>query len=91
MSRPKSVTVPPSGRSSPVTRLKSVVLPAPFGPIIHRRSPSATVRSTEAVTSRPPKDFVRLCTASAVDDAVTGRAPGPTRPPPPRPGPPAAP
>ncbi len=47
-SRPKSSTVPDDGGMSPEMTLKSVVLPAPFGPRIARRSPSAT----SSVTSR---------------------------------------
>ena len=35
-----------SGRNSPVIRLNSVVLPAPFGPMISRRSPGSTARFT---------------------------------------------
>src|SRR5882672_11567562 len=66
MSRSKRVTEPPSGRSSPVIRLKSVVLPAPLGPMMRRRSPGSTVRSTPDVTRSPPNDFVRLRTASAL-------------------------
>src|SRR5436190_16197588 len=58
--------VPRSGRSSPVIRLKSVVLPAPFGPMTSRRSPGSTTRSTVAVTRSPPNDFSSPRTASAV-------------------------
>src|SRR5438034_4866890 len=65
MSRPKSVMEPASGESSPVMRLKSVVLPSPFGPMIRRRSPGSTVRSTASVTRRPPNDFWSFCTESA--------------------------
>ena len=39
MSRPNSLIEPLSGASSPVIRLNSVVLPAPLGPMISRRSP----------------------------------------------------
>ena len=51
---------PRSGASSPVIRLNSVVLPAPFGPMISRRSPGSTARLTLAVTRRPPNDLHRL-------------------------------
>ena len=58
-------------------RLKSVVLPAPFGPMMRRRSPGSTARSTEAVTSSPPKDLSRPRTASAVEAAHrAGPSPG---------------
>src|SRR5258707_6175136 len=66
MSRSNKLTEPPSGRSSPVIRLKRVVLPAPLGPMIRRRSPASTARSTPDVTRSPPNDFVRLRTASAL-------------------------
>src|SRR6266508_3863617 len=39
----------------PVIRLKSVVLPAPFGPITLTISPSFTWRSSSDTTFRPPK------------------------------------
>src|SRR5262245_44138073 len=42
-----------AGKSPQIT-LKSVVLPAPFGPRIARRSPSATSRSTSRTAWRPP-------------------------------------
>src|SRR5262245_52891932 len=66
MSRSKRVTEPPSGDSSPVMRLKSVVLPAPLGPMIRRRSPGSTARLTRAVTRRPPNAFSSSDTASAL-------------------------
>src|SRR5438876_531573 len=47
---------PASGDSSPVMRLKSVVLPAPFWPMMRRRSPASTVRLTASVTRSPPTD-----------------------------------
>ena len=46
------------GRQSPVIRLNKVVLPAPLGPMIRRRSPGAT-SSRPRVTRSPPKDFSR--------------------------------
>ena len=66
MSRPNSAIDPLSGTSSPVIRLKSVVLPAPLGPMISRRSPGSTTRSTLAVTRRPPNDLLSALTVSAV-------------------------
>src|SRR5258705_335723 len=76
MSRSKRLTEPPSGRSSPVIRLKSVVLPAPLGPMMRRRSPGSTVRSTPDVTRSPPNDFVRLRTASALSVPPPQATPG---------------
>src|SRR5262249_50369869 len=46
MSRPSSSTVPPVGRSNPVTTFTSVDLPAPFGPI----SPTTSRRRTSSET-----------------------------------------
>jgi hypothetical protein len=53
------VTEPVSGAISPVIWLKSVVLPAPFGPIMRRRSPGSMTRSTPSVTRRPPNEAYR--------------------------------
>ena len=39
-SRPSSSTLPAVGRTSPESRLKSVVFPAPFGPMMPTNSPS---------------------------------------------------
>ena len=78
MSRPNSATEPLSGASSPVMRLNRVVLPAPFGPMISRRSPGATLRLTLVVTRKPPNDLHRLPTASA--GAVMASAPWRTPP-----------
>src|SRR3990167_6104974 len=55
MSRPSRSTAPASGRRWPVTRLKSVVLPAPFGPMIAAISPRATARLTPATAWKPAK------------------------------------
>ena len=41
-------------------RLNSVVLPAPFGPMMRRRSPGITVSDTSRVAGRPPKRFCRF-------------------------------
>src|SRR5581483_7398658 len=54
-SRPNSSTVPDETGKSPQMTLKSVVLPAPFGPRIARRSPGAISRSTSRTACRPPK------------------------------------
>src|SRR5712692_6164803 len=52
---PSSSTVPDVARKSPAMTLNSVVLPAPFGPRIARRSACATSRSTSRTACRPPK------------------------------------
>src|SRR5215468_6988551 len=82
MSRPNSAIDPPSGASSPVIRLNSVVLPAPLGPMMRRRSPGSTARSTPLVTRRPPNDFVNPVMASAVMAALRLQACASLSPPP---------
>ncbi len=59
MSRSNSRIEPLSGESSPVIRLNSVVLPAPLGPMISRRSPGSMARLTLVVTCKPPNDLHR--------------------------------
>src|SRR5262245_2875438 len=53
-SRPRSSIRPDVAGKSPQITLNRVVLPAPFGPRIARRSPSATSRSTSRTAWRPP-------------------------------------
>src|SRR4030095_1419993 len=77
MSRSKSVTQPASGASSPVIRLKSVVFPAPLGPMMSRRSPGSTARLTPELTRSPPNDLLRPRTASALSDRPSDHLPGP--------------
>src|SRR3954452_3546368 len=47
--------LPDVGGMSPLMRLNSVVLPAPFGPRIARRSPGRISRSTSRTAWTPPK------------------------------------
>src|SRR5215467_14007782 len=46
-------------------RLKTVVLPDPFGPSRPRISPSCTVNETSSTARRPPKVLVRFRTSSS--------------------------
>ena len=58
-SLPKSSTLPEVAGKSPQMTLKRVVLPAPFGPRIARRSPGAISRSTSqngVKAAEPPAD-----------------------------------
>src|SRR5262245_37758670 len=82
MSRPNSEIDPASGASSPVIRLNSVVLPAPLGPMMRRRSPGSTARSMPLVTRRPPNAFVNPVTASAVMAVLQERVYASLSPPP---------
>src|SRR5258707_1332353 len=54
ISSPWNSIVRELGGKSPEMTLKSVVLPAPFGPRIARLSPCATSRSTSRTAWRPP-------------------------------------
>src|SRR3954452_17057230 len=63
MSAPSSSTRPDVGRSRPDTRLNSVVLPAPFGPITASSSPSRTSSPTSATIVAPPMTSPRSLVA----------------------------
>src|SRR3954462_40048 len=54
-SLPHSPTLPAVGGNSPEIRLNSVVLPAPLGPRMARRSPGRTARATSLTATTPPK------------------------------------
>src|SRR4051794_27784671 len=75
MSRPNKRTRPASGGISPVIRLKSVVLPAPFGPMMSRRSPGSTLRSMSLVTRRPPNALRSALMVSALMACAPRRRP----------------
>src|SRR5207249_7438025 len=60
-------SVPPSGRSSPVMRRKSVVLPAPFGPMIPTMAPRGRENVSPSKRSLSPyalRSFVASTTTS---------------------------
>src|SRR5690242_4236519 len=59
MSRPSNTTRPAVGWYRPVTLLKSVVLPAPFGPISAKTSPRLMLKLTLSTATSPPNLFVR--------------------------------
>ena len=64
MSRPRNTTVPPSLGKRPVSMLKSVVLPAPLGPITLCKVPARTSRFTFAATISEAKRLLRSRTVS---------------------------
>src|SRR5712675_1455499 len=66
MSSPAKRTRPRSGRRSPASWLISVVLPAPFGPMMAWVSPSRISRLTSSHASSAPKLLVRPLTSSRV-------------------------
>ena len=55
MSWPRNSTRPWLGASWPVSILKNVLLPAPFGPIRQRSSPSSSAKLTSRTARTPPK------------------------------------
>ena len=74
------IMVPAVGGKKPLSRLKQVVFPAPFGPIRPTISPASTVMSTRLTAASPPKCLVRLCASrraiaspltSALSDTAT--------------------
>src|SRR5262245_27167092 len=65
MSSPSSRMRPADGRSTPVSRLITVVLPAPFGPISACRAPFSTLSETPFTAAMPPKCFSRATVSSA--------------------------
>ena len=54
MSCPLNETVPALGGTKPVSTLTSVVLPAPFGPMIDTCSPSLIIRFTPSSAQNAP-------------------------------------
>ena len=72
-SSPNRRMVPEVGRKSPVTQLKSVVLPAPFEPRTARRSPGRTVRVTSVSAASAPKQLGDAAQLQRVAGAGGGR------------------
>src|SRR5256886_2856350 len=71
--RPRKTTSPAAGAKRPVSALKSVVFPEPFGPITPTVSPSATTTSTPSRATSPPKRTVSPVTSSKLT-VVAGAA-----------------
>src|SRR5436190_23035165 len=65
MSRPSKRTAPESGAISPVSCPISVLLPAPFGPIMACNSPGGIASEMPSEATTPPKRLVRLSIASS--------------------------
>src|SRR6516225_605625 len=64
MSAPLQMTRPESGATVPLAMPNSVVLPAPFGPMIPSASPSASARSIASATTTAPNRFEIFSSAS---------------------------
>src|SRR6266550_1633944 len=54
---PRNRISPEVGSSAPTRHEKSVVFPAPLGPMIPKMSPRTTSKSMDARARRPPKRF----------------------------------
>src|SRR5262249_44623220 len=65
MRSPRKRIAPASGASAPAIRLKSVVLPAPFGPVT---VPGSIARSTPSTARRLPNALTRPDTSSMTPD-----------------------
>src|SRR5260370_35240207 len=63
MSLPRSWTLPAEGRTAPVIRLNSVVLPAPLGPMKPEICFSATAKLTSFSAATPPKYLLSVVTS----------------------------
>src|SRR5262245_21506365 len=75
MSRPSKVTLPLSARNSPLIKLTSVVLPAPFEPISPTTPPGSIVSDTASTATLSPKALVSCCTARSGMSRGLARAP----------------
>ena len=63
---PSKRTAPALGENNPLMRLKNVVLPAPFGPMMARNSPGSTDSDTSPIAARLPKRLLRPSSLSSV-------------------------
>src|SRR3954470_10391978 len=79
MSRPSNVQLPVFGWSNPVSRLNSVVLPAPLGPIRPVIPPRWISRWSTATAVRPPKVRVMPSTTTAGSGLATPTSHGRSR------------
>src|SRR5579863_10295833 len=73
MSSPAKRMVPPLGRNCPINWLISVVLPAPFGPIMACNSPLSKSSDKLSVATMPPKRRTSFSTRSS--GSATGEPP----------------
>ena len=69
ISTPSKTIRPAEGRRIPVRMLKYVVLPAPFGPMMARHSPTNTLRLTSVSAFTPSK-----CLATPTVSSMTAAA-----------------
>src|SRR5215831_4401890 len=72
MLAPSNSTVPSLGGIRPVMPLKSVVLPAPLGPISANISPRLTSKLTSSTAVRPPNRLVTLRSLRMAPSLIRG-------------------
>src|SRR3954466_8605953 len=72
MSRPHKRIVPAMGGSTPAIRLNSVLLPAPFGPMMPSTSPGQTASERSSITRSLPKLRLSPATSSSTPLAAVG-------------------
>src|SRR5436305_13945924 len=70
-SRPSNVIRPAVGLYTPVSMLKNVVLPAPFGPISDTTDPRGIVKATSFRATRPPHSL-RMFSATRMSSPFFG-------------------
>src|SRR6185437_3309233 len=75
-SRPKRWIEPLLGAIVPESRLKSVLLPLPFGPMMPTISAGSTLKVTPAPALMPPKERRRSLTSSALMAGLRAGRPG---------------
>ena len=73
MSSSPSLIAPEVGAKKPLMRLKNVVLPAPFGPMIARSSPGSIASETPSTAIRLPKCLETLSTSEQAHAAALPR------------------
>src|SRR5262245_14161775 len=73
-SRPSKRMLPRSGCRPPPIRLNSVVLPAPFGPMMPTASPCPIARSSASATMIEPKLFFKPATSSSMMRQIVARS-----------------
>src|SRR6266851_1604795 len=76
---PRNQISPDVGARAPTRHEKSVVLPAPFGPMIPKTSPAATSNPTDDRASRPPNVFEIPRTESSASAGIGYSASRPKR------------
>ena len=72
---PSTLNIPAVGATIPLMTLKSVVLPAPFGPMMPMSSAGPTRNVTPDNAEIPPKRTVRPLNSTSASDMLAPSAP----------------